>query len=336
MRIALDAMGGDFAPGPIVNGAVHAVEANDQLHVVLVGDEPQVRACLAEGYQNHPQLSFVHTTQVLGMDEKPSELRRKPDSSIAKIWQLMATRQVDAVVSAGNTGAVAAGGLFTKLFLKGVKRPGIAVVMPTMRGPCVLLDVGANAACKPEHLYQYGVIGSLYAQKIVGIESPKIGLMSIGTEDGKGNDLVRETRDLFRASQYAQSFHGMVEGRDLYAGTVNVVVCDGFTGNVILKVSESVTDFLLHMAATKVLPALDADRAKAEAIFKGLGSDLHHESFGGAPLLGVDGVCIICHGSSKERAIRNALATAVKHHDTHLNAMITEGLTQSPAAVAES
>ncbi len=336
MRIALDAMGGDHAPGPIVQGAVQAIATHEPMHVVLVGDEPRVRAELGPTLQDHPQLSFVHTTQVLGMDEKPSDLRRKPDSSIARCWQLMATRQVDAVVSAGNTGAVTAGGLFTRLFLKGVKRPGIAVVMPTMRGPCVLLDVGANSACKPEHLYQYGVIGSLYAKTIVGIETPKIGLMSIGTEDTKGNDLVRETRDLFRASPWADKFHGMVEGRDLYAGTVNVVVCDGFTGNVVLKVSESVTDFLFHMAATKVLPALDTERGKAELVLKELGSQLHHESFGGAPLLGVDGVCIIGHGSSRDRAIRNALATAMKHHDTQLNAMIAESLSPSAVTTAEA
>lgn len=339
MRIALDAMGGDHAPGPIVEGAVLAVQANEALHVVLVGDESQVNAALGE-HKDHPRLSTFHCTQVVGMDEKPSVLRNKRDSSIAKCWELMASHQVQAVVSAGNTGAVTAAGLFTKLFLKGIKRPGIAVVIPTLQGPCVLLDVGANAACKPEHLFQYGILGSCYAKKIVGIEHPTIGLMNIGTEDGKGNELVRETRSLYLSSHLKHQFIGNVEGRDVYQGTANVFVCDGFVGNVVLKVSEGIFDMIMKMAAKTVLGALDQERDKAKQAFMALGEQYHHETFGGAPLLGIDGTCLICHGSSGAKAIHNALLRAMQHEDTHLNEMIVAEIaqataeTQSPASEA--
>ena len=268
------------------------------------------------------------------MEEKPSVLRTKRDSSIARCWELMGTKRVDAVVSAGNTGAVAAAGLFSKLFLPGVKRPGIAVVIPTMTGPCVLLDVGANSSCKPEHLYQYGVMGAAYARQILSIESPQIGLMNIGTEEGKGNELVRDTRDLFKASPYKDNFSGNVEGRDLYQGSVNVFVCDGFVGNVVLKVSEGRLDMVLHMAAEGVLGSLDAERHLAEQAIKQLAQKYHHSSFGGAPLLGIDGTCIICHGSSRERAITNALLRAIQHSDSHLNDMIIAELKRFPETTA--
>ncbi len=338
MRIALDTMGGDHAPGPIVGGAVEAIQTHDSLEVILVGDEAQVRPALDEALQKitgdlsscQQRLTLQHASQVIGMHEKPSVLRTKRDSSIARCWELMATRQAEAVVSAGNTGAVAAGGLFTKLFLKGVKRPGIAVVMPTMRGRCVLLDVGANTACKPEHLFQYGVIGRVYAQQIVGLQDPSIGLMSIGTEDGKGNELVRDASGLFRASHLKEKFYGNVEGRDLYQGTVEVIICDGFVGNVILKVSESMFDMIMKMTAGSVLGVLDAERAQAEAAIRKVVEQHHHEEFGGAPLLGVEGTCLICHGSSRERSIRNALLRAVQHHDTHLNELIVAELEKSP------
>lgn len=332
MRIALDAMGGDFAPGPIVIGAIQAVQENDSLEVVLVGDRDQITAALGT-HAGRPRLEIFHTTQVVGMDEKPTVLRTKRDSSIARCWELLATRKVQALVSAGNTGAVAAGGLFSKLFLKGVKRPGIAVVIPSMQGPVVLLDVGANAACKAEHLFQYGVMGSVYAKHILGVENPTIGLMNIGTEEGKGNELVKETLDLFQASHLRDRFHGNVEGRDLYQGTVNVFVTDGFVGNIILKVSEGVLDMVLHLASSGVLSALTTEKHLAEQALRRVAFDYHHSAFGGAPLLGVDGICIICHGSSNDRAIRNALLRAALHGDAKLNDQITAELDRAPSVV---
>src|SRR5437868_6825626 len=200
MRIALDAMGGDHAPGPIVAGAVQAVAADPDLHVLLVGDQARVEPLLA-GAAGRDRLPVFHCSQAVGMDESPVvALRKKPDNSISRCWQLLAQRKVDGIVSAGNTGAMVAGGLFLKRFLKNVKRPGIATFMPTLRGPSVLLDVGANISPKAEHLYQYGVMGSIFAKHILQKPRPTIGLMNIGSEEAKGHDLAKETHALFNAS----------------------------------------------------------------------------------------------------------------------------------------
>src|SRR6516225_4249096 len=187
MRIALDAMGGDHAPGPVVAGAVQAVTGEPELTVVLVGDQAQVEPLLPPSAQRQ-RLELFHCTQVVGMEEKPVEaLRRKPDSSIKRCWELLATHKVEGIVSAGNTGAMVAGGHFLKRFLRNVMRPGIAAVLPTERGPCVLLDVGANVNARPEHLFQYGIMGAIYARHILQVADPKIGLMNIGEEEAKGH-----------------------------------------------------------------------------------------------------------------------------------------------------
>jgi glycerol-3-phosphate acyltransferase PlsX len=338
MRIALDAMGGDYAPGPIVQGACEAVDALPGIEVVLVGDRDKIEAELGAPAGRHASLKVFHCTQSVGMEEKPTEaLRRKRDSSVVRCWELMAAREVDAVVSAGNTGAVVAAGLRTKLFLKGVKRPGIAIVFPSLRGPCVLLDVGANPSCKPEHLYQYGVMGSIYAHHILGVATPTIGLMNIGAEDIKGNELVRETHALFEASHLAGQYKGNVEGGDLHRGASDVVVCDGFVGNVVLKVCEGVLEMLLKTTAQEVLGRLNGERHLAQAAFNDLAQRYDYSEFGGAPLLGIDGICIICHGSSGSRAIRNALKVATTFANRQLNTLIVEQLqkTSSQAAVAD-
>src|ERR1700736_5160688 len=198
MQIALDAMGGDHAPGPIVAGAVQAVAANPELRVVLVGDRDQLEAGLAREGAPRDRLDIFHCTQVVTMEETPVlALRKKPDNSISRCWQLLAEHKVQAIVSAGNTGAMVAGGLRLRRFLKNVRRPGIAAVMPTLRGPCVLLDVGANVSPKPEHLFQYGVMGSIFARHILQRQRPTIGLMNVGAEEQKGPDLVQETYALF-------------------------------------------------------------------------------------------------------------------------------------------
>src|SRR5262245_35951741 len=244
MRIALDAMGGDHAPGPIVAGAIQAVGAEPELTVVLVGDQAQITPLLPEGPER-ARLDLFHCTQVVGMEEKPVEaLRRKPDNSIKRSWELLAGKKVDGIVSAGNTGAMVAGGHFLKRFLKGVLRPAIACVLPSEKGPCVLLDVGANIHAKPEHLFQYGIMGSIYARHILQVDCPRIGLMNVGEEQEKGHDLARETHALFSQSALRDRFVGNVEGRDIHKGAADVVVCDGFVGNVVLKYSEGVFEFL--------------------------------------------------------------------------------------------
>jgi phosphate acyltransferase len=331
MQIALDAMGGDFAPGPIVAGAVQAVVADPGLRVVLVGDQGQIEPLLAGAPRD--RLDVFHCSQSIGMEESPVVgLRKKPDNSISRCWQLLAQRKVDGIVSAGNTGAMVAGGLFLKRFLKNVRRPGIAAVMPTLRGHCVLLDVGANVSPRPEHLFQYGVMGSIFAREILQRQDPTIGLMNIGSEEAKGHDLAKETHALFHASPLRDRFVGNIEGRDIHRGAADVVVCDGFVGNVVLKQCEGVFEFMMKVATKAVLSALDTERNKAEQALQALAARYHYSEFGGAPLLGIDGVCIICHGSSDERAIKNALAVAARYAAVRLNDLIVQELeaTQPP------
>ena len=336
MRLALDAMGGDHAPGPIVTGAVQAVRADPELSVVLVGDEAQVRPHFAFEQDVVGRIDVFHCTQVIGMEDSPVEgLRRKPDNSISRCWQLLAERKVEAIVSAGNTGAMVAGGFRLKLFLKNVRRPGIAAVMPTLKGPCVLLDVGANVSPKPEHLFQYGVMGSMFAKHMLGRAEPKIGLMNIGSEEAKGHDLAKETHALFDASHFKDQFVGNIEGRDIHKGAVDVVVTDGFVGNVVLKVCEGVFEFVMKMVFHETLGALKTEKELGQKALQGLVNRYDYSEQGGAPLLGIDGICIICHGSSGDRAIKNALGVAAKYARAGLNDMIVRELEAAPAPAGD-
>lgn len=343
MRIALDAMGGDYAPGPIVAGAVQAVNDMPELIVLLVGQEDKIIAELDELAASgvtvpRDRLPIVHAAEVVGMEDKPVEaLRSKRDNSIAKTWGLMATGQAEAVVSAGNTGAMVASGLFNaKMFLPGVRRPGIAAIFPSNQGPIVLIDVGANMAPKPEDLYQYGLMGAVYAEKILGVTDPKIGLINVGSEDDKGNDLVRATRELFLNGPHAAKFYGNVEGRDIYDGHARVVVCEGFTGNILLKSGEGAVEFLfsaLKETITRMMVELPPESAmKVAGGIKELKRRYEYKEFGGAPLLGIRGACIICHGSSDDRAIRNALRVAANIGLSGVNQAITHMLAHAPTA----
>ena len=333
MRIALDAMGGDHGPAPNVAGAALAVAAAADLTVVLVGDQAQLDPLLATANLPAGRVEVVHAPTAVDMKEKPVEaMRKKPDASVFRCWQLMAEGRVDGLVSAGNTGAVVAGGLRLKKFLKCVHRPGIATVMPTAKGRCVVLDVGANVHPKPRNLLEYGVMGSVFARHMLGIDAPTIGLMNVGEEEGKGHDLVQQTYDLFRSGPLKDRFLGNIEGRDIHRGAVDVVVTDGFTGNVVLKLSEGVFEFVMSMVNQEVVGALDAEKPKALAAVKSLLGRFHYSAFGGAPLLGVEGVCVICHGSSKERAIANALGVAAQDVRVKLNEKIVAELETLPAA----
>lgn len=332
MRLALDVLGGDHGAGPNVAGAVLAVNATPDLTAVLVGDQPQIEALLATATVPRERIEIVHAPVAVDMKEKPVEaLRKKPDASIFRCWQLLAEGAVDGLVSAGNTGAVVAGAAKTRKFLKCVQKPGIATVMPTARGRCIIVDVGANVFPKPRHLLEYGVMGSVFARKILGIESPKIGLMNVGEEEGKGHELVQKTFELFRNGPLKEQFVGNVEGRDLHRGTVDVIVTDGFTGNVVLKLCEGVFEFVLNLVNQEVVGALDAEKDKGGAALKGMMSKYHYSAFGGAPLLGVDGVCIICHGSSKERAIANALGVAAREVREKVNEAIVAEISALPS-----
>ena len=336
MDIALDAMGGDHAPGPIVAGAVQAVVADPELRVVLVGDRAQVEPFLAREGGPSDRLEIFHCTQTITMEETPVlALRKKPDNSISRCWQLLAQRKVEGIVSAGNTGAMVAGGFRLRLFLKGVRRPGIATVMPTLQGSSILLDVGANVSPKPAHLYQYGVMGSIFAKYILQRDKPKIGLLNIGSEEEKGHDLAKDTAALFKKSALRDQFVGNIEGRDINKGVCDVIVTDGFVGNVVLKLSEGVFDFVMKMAAKELLGALDQERPQAQRALQALVDRYDYHETGGAPLLGIDGICIICHGSSSDRAIENALAMAARYARARLNERIVQELAAGPVTAGE-
>jgi len=329
MRIALDAMGGDFAPGPNIVGAFEAIERIPDLEILLVGDRSALDKGISQVGAVPANVRIVESEGVVGMEEKPTlALREKPNCSIARCWQLMAAGEADAVVSAGNTGAVVAAGLRTRLFLKGVKRPGIAVRLPTVNGSCILVDVGANPAARPEHLVQYGLMGSVWAREMLGIESPRIGLMNIGSEEGKGTDLYRDTHAMLLNSRLHGTYVGNVEGRGVYHGEADVIICEGFVGNVVLKVSEGMAEFLLKTVGGALMTALTEERELAKQALHKLTEQFHYQESGGAPLLGIDGVCIICHGSSDHRSIRNALRMATEIDKHHINSRITDLLAQ--------
>ena len=305
MKIALDAMGGDHAPEPIVAGAVKAVAADPELRVVLVGDQARIEPLVPADAPGRDRIEFFHCSQAIGMEESPVVgLRKKPDNSISRSWQLLAQQKVTGIVSAGNTGAMVAGGLFLRRFLKNVGRPGIAAVMPTIKGPSVMIDVGANVSPKAEHLFQYGVMGAIFAKHILKCERPTIGLMNVGSEEAKGTDLAKETHALFHASPFAERF----------------------VGNVMLKTCEGVFEFVMKVLHKELLPALDVERDKAAQVLQALIGRYDYSAFGGAPLLGIDGICIICHGSSGEVAIKNALAIAAQYVRAGLNDLIVKEL----------
>ncbi len=334
MRIALDAMGGDHAPGPIVAGAVEAVRDRDDLTVILVGNKARIEAELAK-YPDSAldRLPIHHSAESIGMEEKPVEaLRRKRDNSISKSWGLLASGEANAVVSAGNTGAMVASAMMNaKMFLPGVRRPGIAAIFPSHRGPVAIIDVGANMNAKAEDLYQYGIMGSIYAQHVLGVSEPKIGLLNVGSEDDKGTELTKATRALFLQGPLADRFVGNIEGRDIYEGHARVVVCEGFVGNVLLKAGEGAVEFLfsqLKQEMAKLLPSLPPEAAYALGnTLKDLKARYEYQEFGGGPLLGIRGACIICHGSSRERAIKNALRVAGTMAEERINAQFISQLT---------
>ncbi len=332
MQIALDAMGGDLAPEPIVAGALQAVQSDPELRVTLVGDQGQIEAFLPREGLFLERIDIFHSSQTIGMDESPlTAIRKKPDNSISRCWELLAQNKVDGIVGAGNTGAMVAGGFRLRKFLKNVKRPGIAAMMPTMGRPCVLLDVGANVYPKPEHLYQYGVMGFIFAKYVLKEDNIRIGLMNVGSEEAKGHELAKETHGLFNNSHLKSNFIGNVEGRDIMKGNCDVVVADGFVGNVVLKVCEGVFEFAMKIVGKTLQENLKDEKQLAMQALHDLVQKYDYHEAGGAPLLGIDGICIICHGSSGDRAIKNALGMAARYARAGLNAHIVQELEALPA-----
>lgn len=327
MKIALDAMGGDDSPHVEVEGAVRAV-ASLGTEVVLVGDEVQIKNELKKyGNSHNLPLTVVNASEVIAMDELPAmAVRKKRDSSIVVAVRLVKDGRADAVVSAGSTGAVMTACLFELGRLKGINRPAIATIMPTLTGHSVLLDVGANVDCRANNLLEFGIMGDVYARYILKQKEPRVGLLSVGEEGLKGNELIKEAYSLFERAPF--NFIGNVEGREIVNGKADVVVCDGFIGNVVLKFGESAAEmiltllkqefskgFLSKLGVIFLRPALNNFRKRVD-----------YSEYGGAPLLGIDGDCIICHGSSDSKAIMNALRVAGEFSEQRVNDHIRENL----------
>jgi len=328
VRLAIDAMGGDYAPREVVRGAVAARDALPEDEIILVGDQEAIRRELQAAGASADRLTIVHATQLVGMADPPVEaIRKKPDSSMRRATELMARGQADAVVSAGNTGAFVAAAHMVVKRLPGVRRPGISVVFPTFHGPVVLIDVGANVDSRPIHLLQYGLMANLYAHKVIGIENPRIGILSIGEEDEKGNMLAIEARRLLEKAPL--NFCGNAEGRDIFEGRFDVIVCDGFVGNIVLKCIEGLVSNMFQVIMQEFKSLDPKAAAPLGPVLKELQRRHDAEEYGGAPLLGVDGVVIICHGNSRARAIANATRAAATCARQQVNRMIVEAVAQA-------
>ncbi len=319
-KIAVDAMGGDHAPAAEVEGAVHAA-AEYGVDVVLVGQEDRVRGELARHDTGGLGIEVAHASEVVGMGESPfTAIRRKKDSSIRIAANLMREGRVSGVVSAGNTGAVMATMKLIVGALPVVDRPALTTVLPTQKAkPVILLDVGANVDCKPLHLEQFAIMGDIYSRAIFGVRRPRVGLLSIGEEDTKGNELTKEA---FKSLKNAPlNFVGNVEGRDIFGGEIDVIVCDGFTGNVALKLSEGVFEAFTAMLGEELQRTLSAKVGYifAQKAFHQLRLRLDYSEYGGAPLLGLDGIGIVCHGRSNANAFKNAVRVAHEFCEQKVN-----------------
>ena len=324
MRIAIDAMGGDHAPHEVVLGALEAARADAAIQIILVGDETAIRAHLPASVPAN--ISFHASTQLVEMDESPAHaLRSKKDSAVAVATRLVKEGKADACLSAGNTGAASAFALFTLGRIEGIDRPGIATVFPTAKNPVVVVDVGANVDCRPRHLADFAILGAAYVPAIWGIipgeeqraargTKPSVGLLSIGEEEAKGNELTKSAFPLIKegAARGGYNFVGNVEGRDIAKGTVDVIVCDGFIGNIVLKMAEGFSGLFMNAlkdALTSSPQGKIAALLLAPALRR-MKSRFNHNGYGGAVLLGVNGTCIICHGSAKSDAIASAIRIA--------------------------
>ena len=328
MQIALDAMGGDCGSQELIAGALLAVEQTD-LNVILVGDEKRIQSDLDSLAPSRALLSrvdIVHASQVVEMHDNPVEaIRKKKDSSIMVAFELVKEGKASGAVSAGNSGATLAAGMRKLGRLKGISRPGLASSFPTLKSPVVLMDIGANVDCKPIHLFQFGIMASAYA-RIHNTPSPRVGILSNGEETGKGNSLVKETYLMMRDSSL--DFVGNVEGRDVYQGDVDVVVCDGFVGNVCLKISEGLADAAMRMLRDEIMKSTLAKIGYllARPAFKLFKKRVDYAEYGGAPLLGINGIGVVSHGKSSFHAIKNAIVQAADMERKHVNSMILESL----------
>jgi phosphate acyltransferase len=336
VRVALDAMGGDHAPGEIVLGAVEAAREY-RIGVYLVGKEDLIRAELAKYDTQGLDLPILHTDEVIPMDEHdPARAARNPNASMVRAIQLVKSGDAIGAVSAGHSGAMMAASLFTLKRLPGVERPALGGVFPTKDGICLVIDMGANPDCKPEYLQQFAIMGSIYMERIFLVKSPRVGLLANGEEEGKGNEQVQAAHQLLKhsAGTLGLNFIGNVEGRDIPIGTADVVVCDGFVGNVVLKLSEGLSETLIDLIKAQIASDLPGKVAGAvvRPRLRKLVKRLDYAEYGGVPLLGVNGSAIISHGRSKAKAIKNALRVARQTAETNVAGAIADGLAKLSSA----
>jgi len=326
MKIALDAMGGDFGPPNLVAGAVMALREYPYIEkLFLVGDTPKIEAELKKHACNDGRVEIVHASQVVEMSDRAVEsVRRKKDSSISRAVDLVKHDKADAIVSAGHTGAAVAASTIKLRTLPGIDRPGIAAILPTETNVFVLIDAGANIDARPEHLLQYAIMGEVYSRHVLHYKKPSVGLISLGEEDVKGTELTKEVFKMLKPSSL--NFRGNIEGRHLFEDPVEVVVCDGFVGNVILKTCESISvaifTWLKHELSRTPMRKVGAFLARES--FRTIRDKTNYEEYGGSPLLGVDGICIIAHGGSTPLAIKNALRVAAESIEQQVNPHIVE------------
>jgi glycerol-3-phosphate acyltransferase PlsX len=325
MRLAVDVMGGDHGPGVVVAGALAALQCAAAIEeLILVGNEPEILAHIPDTPKSS-RIRTLHTTEIVTMKDGPSDvLRRKKDSSMLRAIDLVAQGKADAVLSCGNTGGLLATALVKLRRLPGVDRPGIATVIPTPENEFVLLDAGANVESKPIHLAHYAIMGSVYSREVLGYSSPRVGLLSNGTEESKGNELTREAFAMCR--QLDLNFIGNVEGHDLFAGRVDVVICDGFVGNVTLKTAESLATGMLRFLKRELAasPWRKLGAWLARGAFRSIRSRMDPDMYGSAPLLGLNGVVFKSHASASERAIRNGVRLATEAFQHHINDLISQ------------
>lgn len=324
MRIAVDAMGGDHAPTIAIEGAIQAVSEYD-CSVILVGDHEEILSVLSRYDVRGRPISVVHASEVIRMDESPIQgCRQKKDASIMVATRMVKDGKADAVISAGNSGASMTSALMYLRRLPGVLRPAIATRMPTLKGQCIILDVGANVDCKPQHLHQFAIMGHVLAKYILEMANPRIGLISIGEEEGKGDETTLKTYELLKDVHL--NFIGNIEGGDIFRGVADVIVCDGFVGNVILKVSEGLAESLMELIRTEIKNSLffQSVALLLKPAFKNLRKKIDYDEYGGAPLLGIDGVSIISHGGSNPKAIKNAIGVAESFVSNKINQNISD------------
>jgi glycerol-3-phosphate acyltransferase PlsX len=329
MRIVLDAMGGDRAPEVAVEGGVMAAREYG-IEVVLVGPQQVVEAELAKHDTTGLSLPVVHASQVIEMTDEPSmAARQKKDSSMVVGMNLVKKGEADAFTTAGNSGGALAAALFHLGRIKGIKRPALSTIFPTRKGFCFISDIGANTDCKPEYLLQFGIMSSAYAERVLGIPNPRVGIVSNGEEEGKGSILVKEASKLLKNSHL--NFVGNVEGKDIPAGLADVVVTDGFSGNVVIKLSEGVATLLMEVMEEEIKkrPTAVLGALLARSALREVKSRLDYSEYGGAPLLGVDGVIIVGHGRSNAKAIKNMVRVGKEAVEKGMLEAIKEGIAGS-------